>query len=125
MKLVNLILFWGLTLLLFFASVAIADITISSHSSNSIILTSNESENNKGYILDIIVEGVDPRTITLEPHGQMLILNVDKNRRANNALSGRQNITYTYSFDDDADIHNLLRVNSGDRIRIFIPKRKS
>ena len=121
MKLIKLVLIWGL--ISFYTSTTIADIAISNHSSNSIMLTSNESENKKEYILEITVEGVDPRLITLEPHGQMLILNVnDKGGRAQTARSSSQNITYTYSFSDDADIHNLLRVNTRNRIRISIPK---
>ena len=123
MKLVHLMLFLGLIPSCFLVSVAIADIAISEHSSSSVMLTSNKSENSREYILDITVEGVDPRTITVEPHGQMLVLSVN-NGRASNALSGRQHIAYTYSFEDDADIYNLLRVNSGGRIRISIPKRK-
>jgi HSP20 family molecular chaperone IbpA len=114
-------------LLLFALSYAltpvIADIATAGSASQSVIISSNEFENDKEYLLEINLVGVDPRAVTLQPHGQILILEVRQGDIKRNARAGSQNIFYTYSFGDDADMQNISKLHSGNKIRISIPKR--
>jgi HSP20 family molecular chaperone IbpA len=113
-----------LTLVIFsmFAS-AMADIAIAGASSRSVVISSEEFENEKEYLLEINIVGVDPRTVSLEPHGQMLVLEVRKGNIKKNARAGSQEIFYTYSFSDDADMLKMSKLHSGNKIRVAIPKR--
>ncbi len=111
-----------LTLLSVYTPV-VADIAIAGASSKSVIISSNEFENEKEYLLEIDLVGVDPRSVTLEPHGQMLVLEVRQGNITKNTRAGSQEVFYTYSFDDDAVISKMSKVHSGKKIRVAIPKR--
>lgn len=102
---------------------AVADIAIAGSPSTSIIISSQKFENEKEYQLEISLIGVDPRSVTLEPHGQMLVLEVRQGNIKKNARAGSQEIFYTYSFDDDAEMHKMSKLHSGNRIRVVIPRR--
>ena len=115
---------YGLLLILFYISAAaMADIAIAGTSSRSIIISSDEFENDKEYSLEINVSGVDPRAVTLESNGQMLVLEVRQGNIKKNARAGSQEVFYTYSFNDDADMHKMSKLYSGNKIRVVIPKR--
>ena len=96
---------------------------MSAHSSNSIMVSSNKFENTNEYILEITIEGADPRAMTLEPHGQMLILEIRQGNIKKNTASASQNITYTYSFADNVNLHNVSKLTSGNKIIVTIPKQ--
>lgn len=102
---------------------AVADIAIAGASSKSVVISSEEFENEKEYYLEINIVGVDPRSISLEPHGQMLVLEVRQGNIKKNIRAGSQEIFYTYSFNDDADMQKMSKLHSGNKIRISIPKR--
>lgn len=123
MRLVNLTLFFTLISSCFFMSVTTADIAMSGYSSHSIMVSSDKRENANEYILEITIEGIDPRAVTLESDGQMLILEVKQGNIKSNTASASQNITYTYSFADNANLHKLSKLIKGNKIEITIPKR--
>jgi len=100
-----------------------ADIAIAGAASQSIVVTTNEYENDKEYYFEINITGINPRAVTLEVHGQMLVLEARQGNIKKNARAGSQEIYYTYSFGDDADMSKLVKLNTGNKIKISIPKR--
>ncbi len=99
-----------------------ADIAIAGASSQSVIISSKEYESDKEYFLEINMEGVDPRQVTLELHGQMLVLEVRQGKINRNTRAGSQEVFYTYTFSDDANMHKMMKLHLGNKIKVAIPK---
>ncbi len=124
MRLAKLTLLVALISSCLVAPIVVADIIVSNFSSsNSIAISSNDFETEKEYFLEISIEGIDSRNVSIQPHGQMLILEITQGATQGSARANSQKIIYTYSFADDADMHKLFRLNSKNGIRIAIPKR--
>ncbi len=102
---------------------AMADIAIAGTTSQSVVITTDEYENDKEYYFEINIVGVNPRVVTLEPHGQMLVLEIKQGTARKNARASSQEVYYTYSFGDDADMSKLVKLYTGNKIKVSIPKR--
>ncbi len=102
---------------------AVADIAIAGTTSQSVVITTDEYENDKEYYFEINIVGINPRVITLEPHGQMLVLEVKQGNIRKNGRAGSQEVYYIYSFGDDADMSKLVKLHTGNKIKVSIPKR--
>lgn len=101
---------------------AVADIAIAGTTSQSVVITTDKYENDKEYYFEINIVGVNPRVVTLEPHGQMLVLEIKQGAIKKNARASSQEVYYTYSFGDDADMSKLVKLYTRNKIKVSIPK---
>jgi len=103
--------------------VTVADFSFSNFTNSSIAFSSEQSESDSTYILELSIKGVDTNKVLLESTGQQLVVLITNGNTVNGAIAGGQVIRYTYSFASDAKLKQRVRKNFKDGIKITIPKR--
>lgn len=106
----------------FMMTTAQENIAISGIASNSIALSTERSEGDKAYFLEINIEGIGSKWVDLETHGQKLILTAKQGNNTGSAIAGGQYIRYSFSYAYDADLQNFSRLNTKNKIAVTIPK---
>lgn len=102
-----------------------ADFAFSGSSSNTLSISTQKSENNKFYILEIFIDGMKPSNVKVNIRNhKMFIVAQNGGVISNNAISGGQFVNYSYPFPRNADLKNLIRIDTNKLITITISKIK-
>jgi len=112
------------TLFCFYFSPSYADIAYSGSSTNSIEISTEESENSLAYTLIIHIKGVNSTNVKLFPdnYGELIML-AQSGNISGGTIAGGQSIRYSFSFGKDADINKMKRFNAKNKIIVTIPKQ--
>lgn len=90
---------------------------------DSIVISTKRFEKAGAYILEVSFKGISHKMINLQTKGQKLILIAKQGSIQQNPIYGEQFISYSFRFNDDADMERLFRLNLLSKIRISIPKK--
>ena len=112
----------GILILLSLNSEA-AGIAYSGSSVSSLSISSDRSETNYQYIIEIHIEGIDVSKVTFEANFQTLYLLAQKGGLiTEKAIAGAQIIRLAFDFPANANLKNYFRVNKPNKIIISVPK---
>jgi len=99
------------------------NIIISGAVSNSLVFSTERSETDRAYILDINIEGLSPELLDINIKGQNLIIEAKQGNVSSISMAGGQLIHYSFSFEKSANLQHLKRVNYKNKVKLIIPKK--